>query len=276
MPVRICLCPNPTGPSDVHGMTQLLPSCPQPTLIATILPLHRVSHCPVGAVVSAKHLGELKQASMLKSGSISKQRKGSIFPIWFAPLRHSESQPVMLETELHPDQCTSVSARHCHCWEVHGSSTCPTAAGMVAWEAASTELATELEEVCWDCILFSCCCFSPIVPLFCCSSGSSSSSNPATSQYHSSTLPPSGGLLLQPRCFRKPQPHQEGYLRVDTAPVPGEHLRCLKPGLVCVLQRCMLGQIDPPHMEVGSWSGFGPWLQHFSSPPCPGSLHSRY
>lgn len=72
-------------------MTQLLPSRPQPTLIATILPLLRVSHHPVGAAVSAKHLGKLKQASMLKSGSIYKQQKGTIFPIWFSPLRHSLS-----------------------------------------------------------------------------------------------------------------------------------------------------------------------------------------
>lgn len=88
MPAWIWLCPNPAGPSDAYIMTQLLPSRSQPTLIATLLPLHRVSHCPVGAAVSAKHLGELKQASMLKSGSISKQQKGTIFPIWFAPLGH--------------------------------------------------------------------------------------------------------------------------------------------------------------------------------------------
>lgn len=45
----------------------------------------------MGAVVPTKHLGEFQQASMLKSGSISKQQKGSIFSIWFAPLGHSLS-----------------------------------------------------------------------------------------------------------------------------------------------------------------------------------------
>lgn len=170
MPLWIWLCPYPTGPSDAHGMTQLLPSCPQPALIATLLPLRRVSHCPVGAAVSAKHLRELKQASTLKSGSISKQQKGSIFPIWFTPLRHSESQPVVLGTELHPDWCASVSARRCCASAAtagggHSSSACPTAAGTVAQDAAITALAAELKEVHWDGILFSCCCFRPSPPL---------------------------------------------------------------------------------------------------------------
>lgn len=71
----------------------------------------------------------------------------------FSPEALSESQSV-LGTELHPDGCTSVSARHCRASTAttggggHGSSACPAAVGTVTQDAASATLAAELEEVC--------------------------------------------------------------------------------------------------------------------------------
>lgn len=116
--------PDPTGHSDDHGMTQLLPSCSRPTLVGTFLPLCRVSHCTESAAVSVKHLGKLKQASVLKSGPISKQQKGSIFSIWFAPLRHSLShsqsyweQSCILTGVVHIRVCKALPCQCCHCWE---------------------------------------------------------------------------------------------------------------------------------------------------------------
>lgn len=87
-------------------------------------PLSRVSHCTESAVMSVKHLGKLKQASMLKSGPISKQQKGSIFSIWFAPLRHSLShsqsyweQSCILTGVVHIHVCKALPCQCCHCWE---------------------------------------------------------------------------------------------------------------------------------------------------------------
>lgn len=178
-------------------MTQLLSSCSQPTLIAILLPLRRVCHCPVG-----KAPWQIKKGlNFFKKWLHFQTTKRQHLPhLVCSPEALSESQPVMLGTELHPDQCTSVSARHCcdsTAGRGHSSSTRPATAGMVAWKKESVALAEELEEVCRNGILFSFCCFSPIVSLFCHSSGFSSSfSNPAASWHHSSTLLSSGSPAL--------------------------------------------------------------------------------
>lgn len=126
----------------------------------------------------------------------------------------------MLGTELHPDQCTSVSARHC-CEGTarggHSSPTHPATPGMAAWDKESVALAEELEEVCRNGILFSFCCFSPIVSLFCHSSGFSSSfSNPAVSWHHSSTLLSSGSSALCCKVLHEASTAPRRFLRAGT------------------------------------------------------------
>lgn len=109
-------------------MTQLLLSCPQPTLIAILLPLRRVCHCPLG-----KAPRQVKKGLHVKKWLHFQTTKRQHLPhLVCSPEAFSESQPVTLGTELHPDQCTSASARHCHDSTAgggHSSSTCLTRQG---------------------------------------------------------------------------------------------------------------------------------------------------
>lgn len=164
----------------------------------------------------------------------------------------------MLGTELHPDQRTSVSARHCRDSTArggHSSSTHPATAGMVAWDKETVALAEELEQICRNGILSSFCCFSPIVSLFCHSSGFSSSfSNPAASWHHSSTLLLPGNAALCSKMLHEASTAPRG-LPESRHNLHARHTRVsqARSGL------CLVGKsvVDAPCMEVGSWSGFG-------------------
>lgn len=218
---------------------------------------------------------------MLKSGSISKQQKGTIFPIWFALPRHSliYSQPcweqscILMGAHL----CLQVTAVPAlplpreHMAPLPALPPRPQSLGMQqarhwqqSWRrcvgmafsspAAASARSPPLLLFFRLLQLFQHCCFT--ASLF----------NPPVIR---------GPITPAQDVSRSLGSTKRAYLRADTAPMQGHTWGTPSQVWFVSCRDTRRVQIDPPCMEAGSWSGFGLWLWYFSPPLCPGPLNNR-